>query len=207
MQHMLKSIGHANYHTFRLPYWDWRIEIQNNTGIRVEDIFTEKRFGATQNVNGFPRVVGDIVGPDGWDTLCSQTNFQLCDPNISTGPLQRCPFTGTNPCHSSNPDWPTIKQVNDAIAIDFYDSPPYNLLSRTGYRPFIDFHVHDDLEECRDDRMCQCMPYGGTDCDLTDVPANVSVAAFNGQLHTDVRMLYILEIQHTCMHNFCSYCW
>ena len=101
MQHMLKSMGHSNYHSFRLPYWDWRIEIQNSTGIRVEDIFTEKRFGATQNVNGFPRVVGDIVGPDGWDTLCSQTNFQLCDPNISTGPLQRCPFTGTNPCHST----------------------------------------------------------------------------------------------------------
>ena len=84
---MLKSIGHANYHSFRLPYWDWRIEIQNSTGIRIKDLFTDKSFGVTQNVNGFPRVVGDIVGPDGWDTLCSQANFQLCDPNISTGPL------------------------------------------------------------------------------------------------------------------------
>ena len=186
MQYMLKSIGHVDYHTFRLPYWDWRIEIQNSTGIRAEDLFTENRFGATHNVSGFPHVVGDIVGPDGWDTLCSQTNFQLCDPNISTGPLQRCPFTGTNPCHSSNPDWPTIKQVNDAIAIDTYDSSPYNLLSRPGYRQFIDYYVDDDLEGCRKDRMCQCLPCGGADCDLSAVPANVSVAAYIGQLHTDV---------------------
>ena len=93
MQYMLKRIGHTNYHTFRLPYWDWRIEIQNSTGIRAEDIFTENRFGATHNVSGFSHVVGDIVGPDGWDTLCSHTIFQLCDPDISSGPIRRCPFT------------------------------------------------------------------------------------------------------------------
>jgi len=120
--------------------------------------------------------------------LCSQTNFQLCDPHIITGPLQRCSFTGTNPCHNSNihVDWPTIKQVNDVISIDTYDPPPYNLLAKTGYRAFIHFHVHNDLEECHGDRMCQCIPYGGTGCYLTSVPANVSAAAYNGQLHTDV---------------------
>jgi len=88
IQQMLQNTGHANYHAFRLPYWDWRIEIQNSTGIRVEDILTEKRFGATRNVSGFPLVVGDIVGPNGWDTLCTHILFQLCDPNISTGPLK-----------------------------------------------------------------------------------------------------------------------
>ena len=88
MQHMPKSNGHANFHNFRLPYEDWRIEIKNSTGICVEDLFTEKRFGATCNASGFPHVVGDIVGPDGWHTLCSQTNFQLCDPNINAGQLQ-----------------------------------------------------------------------------------------------------------------------
>ena len=193
---MLQSMGHANYHSFRLPYWDWRIEIQNSTGIRVENLLTEKKFGATENINGFPRVVGDIVGPNGWITLCSQTNFEMCDPDINTGPLQRCPFTGTNPCHSSNPDWPTIKLVNDAIAIDHYDSPPYNLLSKTGYRAFIDFHVHDDFEECHDDmyRMCQYIPLGGTSCDLSNVPPNVSVAAYNGQLHADVSALYCHQL-------------
>jgi len=37
--------------------------------MRIEDILTEKGSGATHNVGGFPIVVGDIVGPDGWDTL------------------------------------------------------------------------------------------------------------------------------------------
>jgi len=184
---MLKSIGDANYHTFRLPYWDWRIEIQNSTGIRVEDLFTETRFGATHNVSGFPRVVGDITGPDGWDAVCSRIFVQLCDPNISTGPLQRCPFTGTNPCHSSNPDWPTIKQVNDVISSDTYDSSPYNLFSKTGFRASLDFDIHNDFEECRNNRMCLCIPYGGPSCDLTSVPANVSVAAYTRHLHTGVR--------------------
>ena len=187
---MLKSIGHANYHSFRLPYWDWRVEIQKSTGIPAEELFTERRFGETHNVNGFPRVVGDIVGPDGWDTLCYQTYFQICNPDISTGPLQRCPFTGNNPCNSDNPDWSTIKQVNDAIAIDIYDSLPYNILSRTGYRAFVDFRIHDDFEECRNDRMCRCLPVGGIDCNLTTVPPNVPVAAYDSQLHTDVSIYY-----------------
>ena len=120
--------------------------------------------------------------------MCYQADFQICDPNIKTGPLRRCPFTGTNPCHSSNPDWPTIQQVNDAIAIDTYDAPPYNQLTRGGYRAFIDFQINDDLEECRNDRMCICLPYGGPDCDLTNIPDNVSVVAYFGQLHTDVSM-------------------
>ena len=36
-----------------------------------KNFLRESRFGATRNVNGFPHVVGDIVGPNGWDdTLC-----------------------------------------------------------------------------------------------------------------------------------------
>ena len=183
---MLKGIGQADYHTFGLPYWDWRAEIQKTTGIAAEELFTKQRFGATQNINGYPRVVGDIVEPDGWDSLCILTPFEVCDPNINTGPLQRCPFTGNNPCSSDNPDWPTIKEVNDALAIDFYDSPPYNLFSRDGYRAFIDFSITDDYEACRNNRMCMCIPYGGSQCNLTVVPPNVTVGAYDSQMHVDV---------------------
>ena len=181
---MLRDEGSTDYHTFRLPYWDWRIEIQNSTGIRVEDLFTENRFGATRNISGFPQVVGDIVGPSGWDSVCVQVFFEVCNPTVSTGPLQRCPFTGTNPCHSSNPDWPTMQLVIDALAIDTYDSLPYNLDSRTGYRPFIDFDIHEDLEECANDRMCQCLPNGGPSC---NVSAGETALAYDAQLHNDVR--------------------
>ena len=68
---------------------DWRIEIKNSTGMRVEDLFTEKRFGATRNVSGFPHVVGDIVGPDGWHTLCSQIKLTF-NFAIQTSTLAHC---------------------------------------------------------------------------------------------------------------------
>ena len=182
---MLQSIGRDNYHSFRLPYWDWRVEIQKSTGMSVEELFTEKRFGATQNVNGFPRVVGDIVKPNGWNSLCVQAN-SVCNPNINTGPLQRCLFTGNNPCSSDNPDWPTIKEVNDKLTIDHFDSFPYNLLSRSGYRVSVDYYIHDNLDECRIDRMCECLPFGGSDCDLTNAPPDIPVAAYSSSIHVYV---------------------
>ena len=63
IQHMLKSMGQVDYHTFRLPYWDWRIEIQwSSNGILSEDLFTANRLGETRNISGFPHVFGDIIG-------------------------------------------------------------------------------------------------------------------------------------------------
>ena len=183
---MLKNMGYPNYHSFRLPYWDWRIEIQKTTGIPAEELLTESRSGAIQIISGFPHVVGDIVEPDGWDSVCIQTQSVICDPNINTGPLQQCPFTGSNPGSSDNPDWPTIQQVINELTIDTYDSPPYNLLSRTGYRAFVDFDIHNDFEESSKDRMCRCFPAGGSQCNLTDVPPTVPVLAYGSQLHSDV---------------------
>ena len=183
---MLKSMGRDDYYSFRLPYWDWRVEIQKGTGIPAEELFTESRFGATQNISGFPRVVGAIVEPDGWDSLCVRAHFVMCDPNINNGPLQRCPFTGNDPCSSDNPDWPTIKEVNDILAINHFDSPPYNLLSRSGYRVVVDYYVHDNFEDCQNDRLCICQPFGGPKCDLTNAPPNVSVAAYSSSIHVKV---------------------
>ena len=160
---MLDSMGHLDYHTFRLPYWDWRIEIQRSTGILSDDLFTEKRLGATRNVSGFPRVFGDIVG-DGWNTICWLKFFQICDPNVNTGPLQRCPFTGTNPCSSNNPDWPTSRQVNRAMTFNRYERPPYNFLSQRNYRSFVDANVNFRIRRCRRNRMCFCSPTFDPEC-------------------------------------------
>ena len=200
---MLKSMGHVDYHTFRLPYWDWRIENQRSTGILSDDLFAENRLGATKNVSGFPHVIGDIVG-DGWDTICWLTFFEICDPNVNTGPLQRCPFTGTDPCNSNNPDWPTRQEVNDAMAIDNYDTPPYNLVSLDSYRSFIDFDVHFDIDECRDDRMCRCIP-SGPECDLSLVPDNTSVIAITGQMHFAVSVLLSSVIIFSHIFRFILY--
>ena len=187
---MLKSADRLDYHTFRLPYWDWRIEIQISTGLRAEELFTEARFGATRS-SGFPHVFGNIVGESGWDTLCTGQYNNICDPNDDTGPLQRCPLIGAdkyNPCHSSNPDWPTIQQVNHIIAIDHYDSPPYNVSSKTGFRPFLDFDIRDDLDDCRDDRTCTCLlPRGSSKCNSSVLPSTYpfnSVSAFHVEMHS-----------------------
>ncbi|XP_065911296.1 tyrosinase-like [Dysidea avara] len=186
IQHMLKSMGHLDYHTFRLPYWDWRIEIQRSTGILSDDLFAEKRLGATRNVSGFPRVFGDIVG-DGWNTICWQKFFQICDPNVNTGPLQRCPFTGTNPCSSNNPDWPTSRQVNRAMTFGRYERPPYNFLSRRNYRSFVDANVNFNIRRCRKDRMCFCSPTFDPECSLTKSNGSRLIALkqqMHGTVHT-----------------------
>jgi len=50
IQGMLQGMGQQDYHTFRLPYWDWRTEIQTTFGVRSEELFTESRLGVTRNV-------------------------------------------------------------------------------------------------------------------------------------------------------------
>lgn len=186
MQYKLKSMRDPNYHSFRLPYWDWRAEIQKSTGIPAEKLFTRRKLGATIYNAGFPRVVGNIVAPTGWSTLCVGAHTKTCNPKKKTGALKRCPFTRKRPCNSNNPDWDTIKQINDLLAINIYDSPPYNLYSRKGFRAFVDFYIHDDFEECRKDRMCMCLPFGGVNCNLTNVPPNARVAAYSSGMHYDV---------------------
>ena len=199
--------GHTDYHTFRLPYWDWRIETQKSTGVPAEDLFIENRIGATRNVSGFPRVFGDIVG-DGWDTVCWNTFFQICDPNISTGPLQRCPFTGTDPCNSNNPDWPTNQQVNRAMAFNRYDAPPYNIISRNNYRNFVDADVSYNIPRCRRDRMCLCIPSFDPFCTFT--PGSRSrMIAFTHRLHgvvsTIIGIVYYMDIIFYCLGS-CHFC-
>lgn len=161
---MLQSMGQRDYYTFRLPYWDWRIEIQKSFGVSSEELFTENRLGTTRNVSGFPHVFGTLY-EDGWETICWLQLLEICDPRISTGPLQRCPFTGTDPCSSSNPDWPTVQQVIDALDVDVYDAPPYNILSPNGFRSFVDFRIgnESDVIECRKNRTCMCF-LGGPNC-------------------------------------------
>ena len=186
MQYMLKSMGHTDYHTFRLPYWDWRIEIQRSTGILAEDLFTANKIGATRNVGGFPDVFGDIVG-DRWDTICLNSHFNICDPNINTGPLQRCPLTGNDPCNSNNPDWPTTQQVNRAMAFSQYDIVPYNMISRNNFRGFVDAYVHFDIPKCREDRMCLCLPNYDPHCTYT----GQKMIAFQQNLHSMVSIIVV----------------
>ena len=179
IQGMLQGMGQQDYHTFRLPYWDWRTEIQTTFGVRSEELFTESRLGVTRNVSGFPHVFGTLYEGT-WETICWLQLGQICDPRIGTGPLQRCPFTGTDPCNSSNPDWPTLQNVDGAMRIDEYDAPPYTIFSRDGFRSFVDFKVGDDLDECRSNRLCQCLPGGPSCVEINGIPPGPTIT---GQMH------------------------
>ena len=97
---MLQRMGQADYHTFRLPYFDWRREIQEGSGVKFEDILVENRLGFTNYTSGLPVVSGSLVSDD-WESVCWCRLGQICDPNISTGPIQRCPLPDR--CHSDNP--------------------------------------------------------------------------------------------------------
>lgn len=149
----------SNYHQFRLPLWDWRQESQKTDGLGADDLFVANRAGYSRNVSGRPIVSGDLYGDDGWETMCWFVLGEICDPTVNTGLLQRCPFTGTNPCSTSNPDWPTSADVSRALSIPLYDAPPYNIFTPIGLRSFVDISdLTLSAEECREDRQCRCFP-------------------------------------------------
>ena len=116
---------------FRLPYWDWSDPDQR------EILFERDRLGKNVEDTTFPdlkrRVVvkGELF--DNWDTYCwSNTSglpfgipVSICDPTESSNEtLRRCPYP--DKCEKSNEDWPSKTDVEDAVAIEEYDSSPYH---------------------------------------------------------------------------------
>jgi hypothetical protein len=186
IQAMLQERGRQDYYKFRLPYWDWRGEIQRSYGLPSEELFTFSRFGETRNDSNRPVVFGDLVGND-WSTICHATVQQICNPRISTGVMQRCPFIG-NPilCHSSNPDWPTLQEVNEVIELRRYDAEPFDISSGPSLRATADFPFVDSTEECRQDTYCTCVP-GGPHCE--GIPENATVRRFTAGVHAKVHFL------------------
>lgn len=179
---MLQAMGRMDYYKFRLPYWDWRHEIQTSYGFPSEDLFSFNRFGETRNISNRPVVFGDLVS--GWNAICHDT-VEICDPNNSSGPIQRCPFVD-NPalCESSNTDWPSIEETNLLFDLPSYSLEPFQGYTPGALRDEIDFPLVATDEECRQDNYCQCVP-GGPMC--PEVPANVSVLRIRRGVHARVR--------------------
>ena len=103
-----------------------------------------------------------------WNAVCHAT-LMICDPRIPTGRIQRCPFI-ENPilCHSSNPDWPSLQEVNELFDLEDYAVAPYDFYSVGSLGAAVDLPLVDDVDECRDDVYCTCVP-GGTQCEgITD---------------------------------------
>ena len=181
VQWMLQRMGRPDYHTYRSPYFDWRREIQEGSGVKFEDILVENRFGFTNFSTGFPVVSGELV--EGWESVCARMLNQVCDPNIPTGPIQRCPVPDR--CLSSNPDWPTLERINRAISFETYDVAPWNEISSDGFRSFVDFEIGSDPEVCRNDRMCMCAG-GDINCTSPTIAAGSPVTTLASRIHTTV---------------------
>ena len=193
---MLQTMGRADYHRFRFPYWDWRGEIQRSYGLPSEQLFSFNRFGETRNVSNRPIVFGDLV--DGWNTICIETPVEICNPNIVTGVLQRCPLTD-DPylCHSSNPDWPTMQQVNIILEQTDYAVPAFDGLATESLSGRIDVEPLSSIEECRQNLYCECIP-GGINCDMPN-DSNSSVLLFNNGVHPKVQCLVHKYFNKVCI--------
>ena len=122
-------------------------------------------------------VYGNLYS-NSWNTICwyrsngrgNQPKGTICNPNINTGPLLRCPYVpaGTitiNPCRSSNDDWPTIADVSNAINKPYYDTYPFDKYATAGsFRNYMEgFDSSLDKYECAQQRLCRC-EVGEEDC-------------------------------------------
>ena len=161
----------------------------------VKNSLQFNRLGETRNVSNRPVVFGDLVGDD-WNTVCLGQLGVFCDPNNALGPLQRCPFTDDpNLCHSSNPDWPTMQEVNEVLVFDNYAVPPFNNVPAKSVRAHVDIATPLSIEECRKDIYCLCVP-GGIQCE--NQPDNSSsLLIINGGIHFKVRK--------NCMYAIAEY--
>ena len=161
---MLKSMGESDYHTFRTHYWDWRQHDRS-------EIFKDKRLGET--LNQPPLVTGELF-KDGWDTVCwfggsGGVDIQkgtICNPNVKTGPLFRCPFPDS--CNSNNANWPTFVQVKDAINKPSYDTESYDMTTTDeSFRNFMEGFEFINIDACRKNKLCKC-EVGRMDCKGND---------------------------------------
>ena len=152
---MLKSMGRSNYHTFRLPYWDWRKERLTQPG--ASSIFAYDKLGVT-NENDMSRVSGQLFEPD-WETVCWSNSYSICDPSRATSDhLRRCPTVdNSNSCRSNNPDWPSKANVDMAINMQQYDTSLYGKFAEESFRNFMEgFDPDISREDCAENRLCQC---------------------------------------------------
>ena len=155
---MLKSMGHDDYYTFRIPYWDWRKEMQTDSN----SPFQRDRLGETVNINGLPQVHGGEVFPSNWQTICwdksENKSHTICNPQVPTGQLQRCPLSEDS-CNSGNPLWPTDKDIQTALSLKSYDTSPFKEASMDSFRNQLEGFkplFNDSVQFCREDKLCLC---------------------------------------------------
>ncbi len=154
----------------RIHYWDWRRER------RSHELFQMNKLGTSiTNQNGQSQVSGDLVG-DGWDTICWYNGSgnvtipkgTICNPNIKTGPLLRCPLINdSSVCDDNKPNyWPTYGDVDNAINKQVYDTESFDKnATADSFRNFMEgFDNNVSIDECASNNLCICEGGGRVDC-------------------------------------------
>ena len=150
---------------FTVHYWDWRNPDQR------ESLFTSDRLGAHAHNNN--RIAEEHMFSR-WQTVCwygGSTNAEntepsgICNPNVFTGPLQRCPDART--CAADYEGWPSFADVQTAVGMQDYDHANYNKYSPRGFRGFMEgFQVLDrgcDTNTARGRDLCEVESVEGVD--------------------------------------------
>lgn len=174
VQYMLKTNGKEDYYMFRIPYWDWRKDKQSDDN----SPFKSNRLGETVNNNGLPQVHGIMHSEflNNWETACwrkENNNYDICNPNIATGQLQRCPLKES--CGSDNELWPTNEDVQTILSLQEYDTPPYNKTAANSFRNQLEGFKplsRDSIEFCRENKLCTCKLEDSEDEDFNCTESN-----------------------------------
>ena len=154
---MLKAAGRTDYHEFRVPYWDWRIEEER------EGAFMRSRLGERNIVMDQARVEGDLF--NNWKTVCwydgsggiqNSPNNNICNPSVDTGYLLRCPMVdGKDPCNASNPNWPSFDDYNTALNKNDFDTDTFNISAGpSSFRNFLEGFEAVSVTDCRGNDLC-----------------------------------------------------
>ena len=169
VQYMLKDMKKEDYYMFRIPYWDWRKEEQTDDN----SPFKSNRLGETVNNNRLPQVHGDLHSAflNNWQTICwekSEKPYGICNPQVSTGQLQRCPMKES--CSSKNELWPSSDNVNNTLFLEEYDNPPFDKTATNSFPNRLEGFMplsNDEFQTCRENGLCKCDD-GNADCTVSN---------------------------------------
>ena len=149
---MLKDdMKDEDYYKFRIPYWDWRKEMQGEKN----SPFQEDRLGEKMLDNdGLPQVISNQFND--WKTICwSEHSSSVCNPQRQTGPLLRCPES----CSFDNKLWPTNIDVKNVLSLTEYDTSPFSRYATNSFRNQLEGFKplpQEDIQTCHDNKLCSC---------------------------------------------------
>ena len=95
-----------------------------------------------------------------------------------------------NPCSSSNDDWPTIADVNNAVNKPYYDTESFDkYATANSFRNFMEgFDSSINKNECTEKRLCKC-EVGEDNCNASN-----ATKPLLRLLHNSVSCVHLMSV-------------